>query len=231
MQLVIFDCDGTLADSQHMIVAAMNEAFRLAALPAPPREAVVKVIGLSLEHAVRALLPEAEHPRTAEIAQDYKSAFHDLRALGLQQEPLFPGMRDALLALHAQGVALGIATGKSRRGVRLLLEREGLADLFATIQTADTHPSKPHPSMIEAAMAETGATPAETVFVGDTSFDMIMAFNAGVIPIGVAWGYHPIISLQDAGAAAIVDDAMELLALLAHLKTIGAAKLEGQAAP
>ena len=189
------------------------------------------MIGLSLEHAVRALLPAAEHPRAAEIAADYKRAFQDLRATGLQQEPLFPGMRDAVLALHAQGVALGIATGKSRRGVRLLLEREGLADLFATIQTADTHPSKPHPSMIEAAMAETGATPAQTVMVGDTSFDMIMAFNAGVIPIGVAWGYHPVITLEDAGAAAIVDDAAELLALLAHLNTIGAAKLEGQAAP
>ncbi len=216
MQLAIFDCDGTVADSQHMIVAAMTEAFRVAALPLPPREAIVQVIGLSLEHAVCALLPEALHPRAADIAEDYKSAFHALRDAGLPQEPLFPGVKSAITQLRAQGVVLGIATGKSRRGVRLLLEREGLAEAFDTVQTADTHPSKPHPSMIETAMAETGAAPRDTVMIGDTTFDMAMARNAGVTAIGVAWGYHPVAALREAGADIIVEDAAGLLVEVAR---------------
>lgn len=221
MQLVIFDCDGTIADSQHMIVAAMDEAFRVAGLVTPPREAVVQVIGLSLEHAVRELLPAEVHGRAGEIAEDYKAAFHDLRAAGLPQEPLFPRVKAAIRQLREGGVTLGIATGKSRRGVRLLLEREGLADAFATVQTADTHPSKPDPSMIAAAMAETGASEAETAMVGDTTFDMAMARNAGVRAVGVAWGYHTIAALREAGADSIVDDAAGLLTELArHARTL-----------
>jgi phosphoglycolate phosphatase len=216
MQLVIFDCDGTIADSQHMIVAAMNEAFRIAGLAEPPREAVVQVIGLSLEHAVRQLLPSELHGRAAAMAEDYKGAFHDLRAAGLPQEPLFPGLKPAITHLHQAGATLGIATGKSRRGVRVLLEREGLADYFTTIQTADTHPSKPHPSMIEAAMADTGASAPATVMIGDTTFDMAMARNAGVQAVGVAWGYHPVEALRDSGADDIVCDAAGLLAVLAQ---------------
>jgi phosphoglycolate phosphatase len=214
MKLIIFDCDGTIADSQHMIVAAMTEAFRVADLAAPPREAIVQVIGLSLEHAVRQLLPDDLHPRAAQMAEDYKAAFHVLRDAGLPQEPLFPGVKAAIELLHARGLALGIATGKSRRGVRLLLEREGLVDVFATVQTADTHPSKPDPSMIDTAMAETGATRDETVMIGDTTFDMAMARNAGVTAMGVSWGYHPVPALRDAGAHIIVDDAAAMLAQL-----------------
>lgn len=215
MQLVIFDCDGTIADSQHMIVAAMDEAFRVAELPTPPRAVVVQVIGLSLEQAVRDLLPVAAHARAAQIAEDYKLAFHALRDAGLPQEPLFPGLKDAIGHLREQGVRLGIATGKSQRGVRLLMEREGLADVFDTIQTADTHPSKPHPSMIETAMAETGATARETMMIGDTTYDMVMARQAGVTALGVAWGYHPIAALREAGADAIVNDAAAMLDAIA----------------
>lgn len=220
MQLVIFDCDGTIADSQHMIVAAMDEAFRLAGLATPPREAVVQIIGLSLEHAVRELLPAELHGRAAAISEDYKNAFHDLRAAGLPQEPLFPGMKEAIAHLHERGATLGIATGKSRRGVRLLLEREGLAEAFATVQTADTHPSKPDPSMIEAAMTETGARADETLMIGDTTFDMAMARNAGVTAVGVTWGYHPAAALRQAGADVIVEDARDLLAELSRRRGI-----------
>lgn len=214
MKLVIFDCDGTLADSQHMIVEAMNEAFRMASLPSPPREDVVRVIGLSLEQAVQNLLPQDLWGRAGQISDDYKHAFHGLRASGLKHEPLFPGMREAVLALAGEGVHLGIATGKSLRGVRVLLEREGLMEQFVTIQTADMHPSKPNPSMIEAAMIETGARLDETVMIGDTSFDMLMAMNAGVAGIGVSWGYHPVPVLHDAGARVVADNATEMLAAI-----------------
>lgn len=212
MQLVIFDCDGTIVDSQHMIVAAMNQAFVVAGLPPPPREAVVEIIGLSLELAVRELLPSGLQHRAGAIAEDYKTSFHDLRTSELPREPLFPGVKAAIATLHENGALLGIATGKSRRGVRLLLEREGFVDVFATIQTADTHPSKPDPSMILTAMAETGAAREETLMVGDTSFDMAMARNAGVRAVGVAWGYHPPAALVAAGAHVVVEDAAGLLA-------------------
>src|SRR5690606_11825217 len=102
-------------------------------------------------------------------------------------------------------IVLGVATGKSRRGVAALFEREGLSDLFMTIQTADDHPSKPHPSMILKAMAETGCAPAETVMVRDTTFDIEMALSAGVGAVGVDWGYHPGEALIAAGAHAVAD--------------------------
>lgn len=214
MALFIFDCDGTIADSQHMIVAAMTEAFRIAELETPRREDIVQVIGLSLEHAVRQLLPESQAQRASNIAEDYKGAFRTLRASGHPDEPLFPGMKSAIATLLGTSAQLGIATGKSRRGVRMLLEREGLSESFVTVQTADTHPSKPHPSMIEAAMMDTGSEPHETVMIGDTTFDMAMAHNAGVAAVGVGWGYHSNDMLKDAGAHTVCQDAAGLLAVL-----------------
>lgn len=217
MKLIIFDCDGTIADSQHMIVAAMDEAFHANGLPPPPRDQVVSVIGLSLVEAVSGLLPDAHQERSEEIAEAYKQAFHGLRAAGEKQEPLFDGMRDAILKLKSEGAVLGIATGKSVRGVKHLIDREKLGGQFTTVQTADTNPSKPHPAMIELAMAETGAEPHETVMIGDTTFDMIMARNAGVASIGVSWGYHPAEALREAGADVIVDDPAAMLAAIAEL--------------
>jgi len=109
---------------------------------------------------------------------------------------------------------LGVATGKSDRGLRSCLVTHGIFDLFVTLQTADRHPSKPHPSMIEQAMAEAGAAPQDTVMIGDTGFDMAMARAAGVRALGVAWGYHEPAELIAAGAEAVAHDPTELEALL-----------------
>ncbi len=207
MRLVIFDCDGTLVDSQHAIVAAMGEAFAGEGLAVPPRERIVGVVGLSLGIAIARLVPEEDDPdRVDRLAEAYKLAFQGLRRRPDHAEPLYPGVREALARLAARGDVLGIATGKSVRGVNGVLEREGIAGLFATIQTADTHPSKPHPSMILAAMEEAGATPAETVMIGDTTYDIEMARSAGAAAIGVAWGYHPTAALHGAGAHYVLDD-------------------------
>jgi phosphoglycolate phosphatase len=108
-------------------------------------------------------------------------------------------------------VVLGIATGKSQRGVAAVLEREGLTSHFVTIQTADTHPSKPHPSMILKAMAETGADPVDTLMIGDTTYDMIMARDAQVTAQGVAWGYHEESVLRGAGAHDVSADSRALM--------------------
>src|SRR3989304_4980803 len=116
------------------------------------------------------------------------------------REPLFPGVREALHVLSRRdNVLIGMATGKSRRGVDAVLAREGLRPFFATIQTADTHPSKPHPSMILAAMAEAGSEARGTVMIGDTTYDIEMARQAGVGAIGVGWGGHSGPALGAAG--------------------------------
>lgn len=120
----------------------------------------------------------------------------------------------ALDALAADGWLFGVATGKSDRGLAHVLSLHGIADRFVTLQTADRHPSKPHPSMIEQAMADAGAAPATTVMIGDTSYDMLMARAAGARALGVAWGYHPAHELRDAGAHDVATTVADLPRLM-----------------
>jgi phosphoglycolate phosphatase len=213
MKLVILDCDGTLVDSQNGICAAMEHAFSGLGLKSPSRAETLSIVGLSLPEAFAALAPDADDGLRAALAQRYRTAFLELKHDPALHEPLFPGVAAAIEALgRREDVVLGIATGKSRRGIDRLFEREGWADLFLTIQTADDHPSKPHPAMIRAAMAETGVKPQRTVMVGDTTFDVAMALAAGVGALGVAWGYHPADLLQEAGAHGIVEACEEMMA-------------------
>ncbi|OQW41538.1 MAG: haloacid dehalogenase [Proteobacteria bacterium SG_bin5] len=216
LRLAIFDCDGTLVDSQHHIGAAMERAFTEEGLPPPPRAEVRRIVGLSIGEAVRQLLPEATPARHAALADRYRAAFFALRAAGtMGAEPLYPGIAELLAALAGDGWRLGVATGKSDRGLAHILAHHAIAPLFATLQTADRHPSKPHPAMLEAALAEAGVMARDAVMIGDTSFDMAMAVNAGVRAIGVGWGYHPADELIAAGASVVAEDAAELRALLA----------------
>ncbi len=215
MKLIVFDCDGTLVDSQHMIVAAMERAFVVHGLITPPREEILSVVGLSLSTAVSRLVPDMEAARVEQLAEDYKAAFGDLRRDPGNHEPLYPGVRELLHELGARDdVLLGVATGKSRRGVAAILARENLGALFHTIQTADTHPSKPDPSMLMTAMSEAGCAPHETLMIGDTTFDMDMARAAGVRAVGVSWGYHPAEALTEAKAHVLVHDAETLMSEL-----------------
>jgi phosphoglycolate phosphatase len=213
-RLALFDCDGTLVDSQHNICTAMAEAFTRNGLAAPARAATLSVVGLSLVEAMRVLRPHAEHDHHAALAEDYKQAFQRMRVNGLTEEPLYDGIVEVLADLSAQGWLLGVATGKSDRGLALCLEAHGIAAHFVTLQTADRHPSKPHPSMVMEAMADAGATPRTTVVIGDTSYDMMMAKAAGARAIGVAWGYHDIAALEAAGAEAVAHHASAIMPLL-----------------
>jgi phosphoglycolate phosphatase len=140
----------------------------------------------------------------------YRATWRLLRTRGVL-EPLFPRTREVLGMLDRNGHLLGVATGKSHSGLLEVLEHHRLTALFVSFQTADRHPSKPHPGMLEEAMRETGSAPAETLMVGDTSFDMEMARAAGARPIGVAWGYHPPEMLEAAGAELILEDFDQLL--------------------
>lgn len=199
-RLAIFDCDGTLVDSQANICLALEHCFAAAALPVPDPAVSRRVVGLSLVEAMRALLPDADDQFHRDLAEGYKQAFQRLRGEGRVEEPLYDGIADLIDALEADGWLLGIATGKSDRGLALCLEHHGLSGRFVTLQIADRHPSKPHPSMIEAALAEAGADPGTSMMIGDTSYDMIMAKAAGVVAVGVAWGYHEHEELLAAGA-------------------------------
>lgn len=212
-RLAVFDCDGTLVDSQHNICAAMEACFAAAGLEKPARERTRSVVGLSLVEAMRAMLPEADAAFHAALAEQYKSAFQDLRGRGEVEEPLFDGVAELLDALEADSWLLGVATGKSDRGLALCLDGHGLTQRFVTLQTADRHPSKPHPSMLEAAMAETGAAPGTTLMIGDTSYDMTMARAAGATAIGVAWGYHDPAALAQAGAHHIAARPADIITL------------------
>jgi phosphoglycolate phosphatase len=218
MNLIIFDCDGTIVDSQHVIVAAMDRAFETHGLAALPRAKTLSIVGLSLHVAVARLLPEADAGLVDKVTQSYKAAFGDLRRDPANHEPAYPGAIDVIRRLsERRDTVLGIATGKSQRGVKAIFDRFDLHPHFVTIQTADTHPSKPHPSMIMRAVQETGATVASTVMIGDTTFDIEMAKNADVAGIGVAWGYHPVESLKSAGAHAIVGDYGDLIGVIDRL--------------
>ena len=211
-RLAIFDCDGTLVDGQANVCLAMERCFAAAGLDPPSREASRRVVGLSMVEAMRALLPEAQPALHAELAESYKSEFHKMRLEGLVDEPLYEGMAELLASLEEDGWLLGVATGKSDRGLGLCLDCHGLTKRFVTLQTADRHPSKPHPSMIEQAMAEAGASPETTIMIGDTSFDMAMARAAWVTAIGVTWGYHEAGELRRAGAHYIASAPSEIVA-------------------
>ncbi len=215
-RLAIFDCDGTLVDSESTIRLAMDQAFEAAGLTLPG-EATRGIIGLSLPEALTVLHPGGGPDEHEAISTAYKAAFFDLRTQGLANHPLYEGIAEAIADLDARGWLLGVATGKSDRGLKLILEHHGLHPKFVTLQTADRHPSKPHPSMIAQAMADAGAAPDTTAMIGDTSFDMAMAKAAGCAAIGVAWGYHNADQLIEAGADVVAEHPSALVAILEAL--------------
>lgn len=219
-RLAIFDCDGTLVDSQGNICLAMEQAFAAAQLAAPSREATRQIVGLSLVEAMRQLHPAADEAFHAELVDHYKTAFFVMREQGTVHEPLYEGIVEAIDALDAGGWLLGVATGNSDRGLNAVLDGHGLMQRFIALHTADRHPSKPHPSMVEACIADAGASPETTVMIGDTSYDMAMAKAAGVVAIGVAWGYHPGQELRDAGADLVLDHPHEIAGALKELAWI-----------
>lgn len=213
-RLAVFDCDGTLVDGQADVCWAMERAFTRAGLPAPDSHDVRRIVGLSLPAAVRSLAPDLSDEHNRAVTEFYRSSFRARREEGLLDEPLYDGIAELLRTLHGAGWQLAVATGKSDRGLAACLASHGIADLFVSLQTADRHPSKPHPAMLEAALSEAGALVEQAVMIGDTSFDMVMARSIGVTAIGVSWGYHLPSELAASGAARVVDTAAGLAAAL-----------------
>lgn len=213
LRLAVFDVDGTLVDSQGHILGAMAAAFAAVGAALPAREAVLGIVGLSLPVAVATLAPGIAPEDRLRLVEAYKDHFADLRRQGAT--PVFPGAAALLARLAARDdLLLGIATGKSRRGLMHLLEETGWRGHFVTLQMADDHPSKPDPSMLRAALAETGVARGMAVMIGDTDYDIAMGRAAGVGTIGVTWGYHPATRLQAAAPGRMVADFAALGAAL-----------------
>jgi phosphoglycolate phosphatase len=210
---MVFDCDGTLVDSQYVIYEAMRRTLEAAAEVAPGIDAVRRVVGLSLVEAIGQLRPDLSADDHVELAASYRLHYQALRREHGVVEPMFPEVASTLRALDRAGLLLALATGKSRRGVERVLAHHGLDRLFVSVQTADDNPSKPHPAMLERAIEETRGQAHETVFVGDTTFDMMMARGVGARGIGVAHGYHAADELLEAGAERVIDRFEELLDL------------------
>ncbi len=216
--LIVFDCDGTLIDSQDLIVQAMNNTFDREGMVNPQREKTLSIVGLSLVEAMQIMAPEVSEADHVRLANGYRSAFGDLIADASRKEPFYEGAEETIRRLAARDdVVLGMATGKSQRGVRRILEQHNMEGCFVTIQTADDAPSKPHPAMLHQAMAEAGASPQNTIMIGDTTYDLEMARAAGTHPIGVAWGYHPEEHLAPLSTQSIMRDFKELNILLESL--------------
>jgi len=209
--LIVFDCDGTLVDSQHSIVAIMTRAFLENGRPQPHGHHIRRQVGLNLELAISRLVPDGTRDDVWKLASSYRSIAKELRLSGAIDEPLFAGIRELIEALNAPGHFLAVATGKALVGLRHTLATHALTERFHSLQTADRCRGKPDPEMVLNAMSETAVEPENTFVVGDTTFDMEMARAAGATAIGVAWGYHDPVDLRRAGARDVIERPLDLL--------------------
>ncbi|WP_322999298.1 HAD-IA family hydrolase [Castellaniella sp.] len=197
---VIFDWDGTLLDSTHHIVGALIGACRDLGLREPTREQAGWVIGLSLQSALYQLVPELRADQADAFAERYKAHFMHL----LDDMHLFDGQAQLLRDLHAQGVVLAVATGKSRRGLDTSIDRLGLQGLFQATRTVDEARGKPDPDMLEQLLAELDLSPGSALMVGDTTHDVLMAKAAGIDSLAVSYGAHRASLLESAQPTALV---------------------------
>jgi phosphoglycolate phosphatase len=208
--LLVFDWDGTLADSTGIIAGAIQQACRDLELPVPDDEAARFVIGLGLSDALRHVaptLPAAEHPRLSERYRHHYLARDP-------EIPLFEGAREMLDELDARGFLLAIATGKSRVGLTRALTQQGLAHRFVASRCADEGFPKPHPDMLLSLMERCGTTPAETLMIGDTTHDLELARNAGASAVAVTYGAHGVDGLAGLSPLATLSSVQELRAWL-----------------
>ena len=208
-RLIVFDWDGTLMDSTGQIVEAAMRSIAELGLPHRSPEAVREIIGLGLRESWHHLFPELDgETHYAAFVEAYRGHFFSPE---LYVSTLYDRAETLVESLHRQGRMLAVATGKSRRGLDRDLKRTGLGRYFHGSRTADETRSKPHPDMLVELMASLGASPAETLMIGDTEWDLEMARRAGVAAAGVTWGAHPAERLRRLGPVACLE-AMDALA-------------------
>jgi phosphoglycolate phosphatase len=199
-RLAIFDLDGTLIDSRRLIHDAMLHAYDRCGLADPGFDRIRHVIGLGLKQAFAALEPDASDPLLAALEAAYIEAFVILRETDVGQEPMYPGARALLEDMRRDGWRLGVATGKSRRGVTNIFKRHDLGSLFDASVCADDGPGKPDPFMAQENLRLLAHDRRSAVLIGDATHDMRMARSAGMRALGVTWGFATESEIRDAGA-------------------------------
>ena len=207
--LIVFDWDGTLMDSEVKIVRCIRAAAADLGVVDPGAAAARRIIGLGLTEAMAALFPQADDNLRGHLTERYRTHFLELDQT---ETPLFPGVAEGLERLAAQGHRLAVATGKARRGLERVLGETGLGPLFVASRCADETRSKPDPRMLQELLAETGVDPGRALMVGDTTYDMRMACAAGVPGLGVVYGVHDRQELLQQGALACVASFPEVCA-------------------
>lgn len=193
-ELIVFDWDGTLMDSAAMIVDSVQAAARDLGLEPPSDERARHIIGLGLDAALRYAMPDLPEDHYGDLVDRYRHHYLSRD----HQLTLFAGADDLVRTLAGNGFRLGVATGKSRRGLDRALEHSGLGPYFHATRCADECHSKPHPQMLEELMDEFAVSPGQTLMIGDTTHDLLMARNAGVDALGVSYGAHPVDALWEA---------------------------------
>ena len=205
--LIVFDWDGTLMDSERKIVRCMSAAAADLGLVDPGADAIRQIIGLGLDEAMEALFPQAPAALRQHLTLRYREHF-----LGLDQTdmPLFPGVEEGLPRLTQEGFLLAVATGKGRRGLDRVLDETGTRRYFAATRCADESFSKPHPGMLEDILEQTGVPRDRALMVGDTTYDMLMARNAGIAALAVSYGAHGRAQLLECAPLGCVDSFAEI---------------------
>ncbi len=209
-ELLVFDWDGTVMDSEAHIVASMQRAIEELSLPELPPSRLREVIGLGLKEAIEQLYPTLEAPHRERMKDRYRYHF-------LAEDPCqpFAGAEAVLRQLESQGYLLAVATGKGRGGLDRVLDSTGFRPFFTVTRSADETRSKPHPQMLHEVMDFCGVEPADTLMIGDTEYDLEMARHAGATPLAVSYGVHAVDRLQRHAPAGVLDDIRELPAWLA----------------
>ncbi len=217
-KLILFDYDGTIVDSAKMIVKGAIEAFRKCGLPDPDPQKVKENIGKTLAVALKVYAPKGYKVDPEEISNAYRQWYAEQGRLGLQDEPLFDGMRSLISNLKKnQDFYLGIATNKSRIALNNGLKKHDLVkDFDITLSTEEAKP-KPNPEMAIKAMKKFNVSNSNTIMIGDTISDIGLGINANIKTIGVSWGYNNIDILKKAGANYIVNNASELLSKITEI--------------
>lgn len=182
--LIVWDWDGTLANSTGMIVNAIVKAAEQVGLPTLDPEAASNIIGLGLKESIYALYGDIPSEKAQALAAQYSTNYY----AGESEIPLFDGAKETIIELNRRGYKLAVATGKGRRGLNLALQHCGLTNYFHATRTVDECFSKPHPQMLDELMDLLVATPERTLMIGDTSYDLQMAQNAGVASVAVSFG-------------------------------------------
>lgn len=207
-RLIVFDVDGTLADSIGRIIEVMQVASVNCKVRRPSTSDVRNVIGMTLRKAIAALMPEYSDEKVDEVTEEYRRLYKEME----DRDPvrLYPSVISTLQTLKQQGFELAIATGKSRAGLERIYVNSGLRELITCAVSGDMVKSKPDPMMLQTILEHYGLKPEQALMVGDSNLDLRMATNAGVPSIGITWGVHPREVLEKESPVAIIGDVCEL---------------------